>query len=168
MYFGGDLQTFPRNRCLNIHCTNTTMAERISQASGTSLPNAKHHFPATKKKSTLFLFMKCKGVGLLEHLILCLCTTDFKCLKILPLRHEIRYEIGGVREHPTINISKVCHNTCSLFSYTQEQATNRYPDQKKTLYRCRFRQHYFELNLGLFLLILPAQPIFFLPFCFLG
>jgi hypothetical protein len=123
------------------------MAERASQASGTSLPNSKHHFPAEKKKVNRLLFMKRKKVGLLEHLVLCLRATNFNYLKIVPLCHEIRYEIGVIREHLTINISEVCHNTRRLFSYTQEQATNGYPDQKNTLQT--FRQHSFELNLGL-------------------
>jgi len=105
VYFGRDLQTFPGNHCLNIHYINSTMAGRVSQASGTSLLNAKHHFPA--EKNSLLLFMKWKEFGLLEHLVLCLRVTHFNCLKILPLRYEILYEIGAIRKHLTTNISNL-------------------------------------------------------------
>jgi len=110
--------------------------------------------------------VKWKEVGLLEHLVLCLRATYFNCLKILPCRHEIRYETEAIREHLKINISKVCHNTRCLLSCTQQQVTNGYPDQKNNLHR--FRQHSFALNFGLFLLILPAEPTLFLPFMFPG
>jgi hypothetical protein len=40
------------------------MAGRVSQASGTSLLNAKHHFPA--EKNSLLLFMKWKEFGLVR------------------------------------------------------------------------------------------------------
>jgi hypothetical protein len=107
-----------------------------------------------RKKNPYFFSMKWKEVGLLEYLVLCLRATYFNCFKILQFRREIRYEIRVIREHLTINISQVCHNTYCLLSCTQEQVTNGYPDQKNTPHR--FRQHSFALNFGLFLLILPA------------
>jgi hypothetical protein len=68
------------------------MEKRVSQTSGTSLPNAKHHFPVQNYFS-LLPFMKWKEVGLLEHLVLCLRVTHFSRLKALPLHHEIWYEL---------------------------------------------------------------------------
>jgi hypothetical protein len=45
------------------------MAGRVSQALGTSLPSAKHHFPAEKKIS-LIIFMKWKEIDLFYAIVI--------------------------------------------------------------------------------------------------